>query len=78
VAAVIDIGLPEQTGDQLARRLREQFPALAILLTTGYDQHSFVRMFATDERINVLGKPFDGPDLLGALTALNVIAPRRD
>jgi DNA-binding NarL/FixJ family response regulator len=40
-AAVIDIGLPEQTGDQLAWQLREQFAALAILLTTGFDQHSY-------------------------------------
>ena len=63
-AAVIDIGLPEQTGDQLAWQLREQFPALAILLTTGFDQHSYVTMFETDDRIDDLGKPFDGPDLL--------------
>ena len=38
VVAVVDVGLPDQRGDDLARRLRTLRPELPILMASGYDQ----------------------------------------
>jgi CheY-like chemotaxis protein len=34
--AILDYAMPDMTGDQLADRIRESFPALPLLLATGY------------------------------------------
>lgn len=71
-AAVIDVGLPHQTGDELARQWRARRPNLAIILATGYDESRFQQIFASDARTRILGKPFDIPRLLLQLDALGV------
>lgn len=73
-AAVIDVGLPDLTGDQLIQQLRQAAPSLAIVLTTGYDHHRYEALFASDPRIRILGKPFDAPQLVDALSDLHVTA----
>ncbi|HET9395906.1 MAG TPA: response regulator, partial [Nitrospiraceae bacterium] len=45
-AAVIDVGLPNQPGDELARQWRERHPNLPIVLATGYDESRFKEIFA--------------------------------
>ncbi len=73
--AVIDVGLPHQTGDELARRWRERHPDMAIILATGYDENTFKQIFANDQRIRVLAKPFDIPRLLVQLDELGIHMP---
>jgi DNA-binding response OmpR family regulator len=73
-AAVIDVGLPDLTGDQLTQQLRQVAPSLPIVLTTGYDHHLYEALFASDERIRILGKPFDAPQLVDALSDMHVTA----
>ena len=70
--AVIDVGLPHQTGDELARQWRARHPNLAIILATGYDEGRFEKIFASDARTRVLAKPFDIPRLLLQFDALGV------
>jgi len=71
-AVVIDVGLPRQTGDELARQWRERYPNLPIVLATGYDESRFKQIFAGDSKTRVLSKPFDIPRLLLQLDALGV------
>jgi CheY-like chemotaxis protein len=75
-AAIIDIGLPDGRGDGLIAAFRSQRPEIAILLATGYDDAMAKDEFATDDRVAVLEKPFDGPKLRAALRDIGVgIAP---
>ena len=68
--AVIDVGLPDLRGDELARRLRADHPALRIVIATGYDTQDFKDRFAGDAAVAVLGKPFDEADLIEVLQSL--------
>jgi DNA-binding response OmpR family regulator len=71
-AAIIDVGLPQISGDRLAQQLRQLRPQLPIVLTTGYDHQIYETMFAGDELVRILGKPFDEFELLASLESLNV------
>jgi DNA-binding response OmpR family regulator len=73
--AIIDVGLPHQTGDELARQWRARHPDLAIILATGYDEARFQQIFASDTRTRILAKPFDIPRLLLQFDALGVHTP---
>jgi CheY-like chemotaxis protein len=58
-AAVIDIGLPDRKGDDLAHDLRQLNDRLPIALVTGYGSDSVQRNFPADSRVAYLGKPYD-------------------
>ena len=73
-AAIIDIGLPGMRGDELARLCRARFPALPIILATGYDESRYAGSVAADPLLAVLEKPFDTPRLLIRLESLGVHA----
>ncbi|MGD9980237.1 MAG: response regulator [Hyphomonadaceae bacterium] len=78
VAAIIDIGLPDGRGDQLAARARARQLGLAIILATGYEDAAARAKADGDRRVRVIGKPFDGPRLIAALAELGVSpAPRK-
>jgi DNA-binding response OmpR family regulator len=70
-AAVIDVGLPDQPGDQLVPLIRSSYPELPIIIATGFSEAEFGRRFQDDGRVRVIGKPFDGPHLFSALNALD-------
>jgi len=74
-AAIIDVGLPRQTGDELARNWRVVHPDMAIILATGYDEGRFQQLFGSDSKTRILSKPFDIPRLLLQLDALGVHTP---
>jgi DNA-binding NtrC family response regulator len=73
-AAVIDVGLPDIAGDELARRCRAHRQSLPIILTTGYDEHRFADLTAADPFLRLLGKPFDIPRLLLLLDGFGIQA----
>ncbi|HET6431358.1 PAS domain S-box protein [Dyella sp.] len=62
-----DVGLPDMSGVELARRLREAAPELPVLFATG-EVH--VRGVSPDERTRILTKPFGSDDVRDALDAL--------
>jgi CheY-like chemotaxis protein len=70
-AAVIDVGLPDQPGDQLVPLIRSSFPELPIVIATGFSEAEFGMRFQDDNRVRVIGKPFDGPHLFSALSSLD-------
>ncbi len=70
-AAIIDIGLPDTPGDQLVAPIRAALPKLPIVIATGFSETEFGRRFQDDERVRVIGKPFDAPLLWTVLAGLD-------
>lgn len=77
VAAIIDVGLPDMRGDELARECRSRLPMLPIIIATGYDERRYALDAAIDPLVTILGKPFDIPRLLLQLEKLGVFAPSK-
>lgn len=70
-AAIIDVGLPDTPGDQLIAPIRAALPDLPIVIATGFSESEFDRRFRDDDRVRVIGKPFDAPQLWSVLGALD-------
>ncbi|MDY0881619.1 response regulator [Dongia soli] len=66
-AAIIDIGLPDRKGDDLARELRRLNEQLPIALVTGYGKESVEENFKDDPLVAYLGKPYDLDELEAVL-----------
>ena len=72
VAVIVDIGLPDRSGDDLVREIRSMHSSLPIVVATGkgaVDAHS---MLHGVKHVAFLGKPYRAEDLYGALRAVNV------
>lgn len=76
--AVIDLGLPDRSGEELVSAIRAVRPDLPIVLTTGLADQAVCRRFAADDRLQILSKPFDPRALIDGLRKLGVweAAPR--
>lgn len=74
-AVIVDMGLPDRPGDQLAAELRAQRQNLPILIASGRSERELKDKFAADKRIGVLVKPYTAAMLVNALAALGVPAP---
>ncbi|AMN38633.1 response regulator [Rhodoplanes sp. Z2-YC6860] len=66
-AAIVDLGLPDRSGDQLVLEIRARYPDLPILLTTGFADENMRARFARDSRTRFFGKPFQPEALIEAL-----------
>ncbi|MDI4664090.1 PAS domain-containing protein [Xanthobacter autotrophicus] len=70
VLAVVDVGLPDMRGDEVVRRLAVIAPALPVIIATGYGTQDLEGEFGGIGRIALIGKPYDGATLRGALRNL--------
>jgi len=71
--AIVDVGLPDMRGDDLAARLRELAPRLPIVLATGYDGAPLAQRFADYAAITILSKPYSERDLRQAVASLGLM-----
>jgi PAS domain S-box-containing protein len=74
--AIVDIGLPDRSGLDVATELRKRFPELPIIIASGYGS-SRLGSLSGDENIAYLPKPFDDEQVKQVLLQLRVIAPPR-
>jgi DNA-binding response OmpR family regulator len=74
-AVIVDMGLPDRTGDQLAAEMRAQRHDLPILIASGRSERELKDRFASDARVGVLVKPYTASMLVGALESLGIKAP---
>lgn len=72
VAAIIDLGLPDRPGDQLAAEIRATHPELPLLIASGRSERELKERFGVDGRAAIVVKPFTGPMLLEALEKIGV------
>ncbi|MET0658041.1 MAG: response regulator [Steroidobacteraceae bacterium] len=75
-AVVVDIGLPDRTGDKLAREIRALYPDLPIVFTTGYVTPRATQDFTADSKVVFVTKPYLAADLTGALERLGIVIKR--
>lgn len=74
-AVIVDIGLPDCRGDDLAAELRAGGPMLPIILASGYDEKKVRRALRDDPCIRIVAKPYSDTELMEALLLLGVAAP---
>lgn len=68
----MDIGLPDQRGDDLIRDIRQTHPDLPLLVASGEDQVELKSRLGAFAPIAFLGKPYDTDQLGAALKTLGV------
>jgi CheY-like chemotaxis protein len=71
-AALVDIGLPDRPGDQLAAEIQALRGDLPIIIASGRSGRELRERFAGDPRIAILVKPYTGPLLLEVLAGVGV------
>jgi len=70
--AIIDVGLPDQRGDELAIKLRELRSELPIVIATGYGASSLDKRLQDTKDVVVITKPYDTGSLIAALNKLGI------
>jgi CheY-like chemotaxis protein len=73
-AALVDIGLPDRPGDQLAAEIHALRSELPIVIASGRSGRELREQFARNPRVTVLVKPYTAPLLLEVLAAAGVAA----
>jgi len=58
-----DVVLGESNGRVLADKLRQVYPAVPVLFTTGYTRNAIVHQGRLDPDVHLLNKPFTQQDL---------------
>ncbi len=71
-AAIVDLGLPDASGDSLVRELRLVYPALPIVISSGYDKATLQSRFPQERSIEFLSKPFTAEQLEAAIRDLGI------
>ncbi len=74
-AAIIDMGLPDAKGDALVRELRVIYPALPIVISSGYDKAALQGKFAGAQFVEFLTKPYTEDQLRDALGRVGIDSP---
>jgi DNA-binding response OmpR family regulator len=72
-AVIIDIGLPDRPGDELAAELREKWAYLPIIVASGHDSSKLPQWLRQDKLIRLVAKPYDNSALNVALGDLGVV-----
>jgi len=68
----VDLGLPDATGDSLVRELRTLYPALPIVISSGYDKATLQGKFSGHQSMEFLSKPFTAEQLEAAIRDVGV------
>jgi DNA-binding response OmpR family regulator len=71
-AVIIDLGLPDRSGDQVAAEIRQLHSDLPLLIASGRSERELKERFVLDGRVGIVVKPFTGTMLLDALEKLGV------
>jgi CheY-like chemotaxis protein len=74
--AIVDVGLPDRTGNQLVREIRGAYPSLPIVLATGRSTAELAHQFRGEPKLGFLSKPYTQAELLAALSGVGVAVRR--
>ena len=70
--AVVDIGLPDRPGEELAAEMKKLRPQLPIIIASGYGEQELRSRFKFDESLVFLSKPYQLASLEAAIGALGI------
>ncbi|MEE4300841.1 MAG: PAS domain S-box protein [Pseudomonadales bacterium] len=65
---LLDVGLPELSGEDVYRAVAARRPDLPVILMSGYDRTARMQQLRGEGAAGVLGKPFSREDLLAELS----------
>jgi CheY-like chemotaxis protein len=68
--AIVDVGLPDGRGDELAVELRGLRTGLPLIIATGYDEAHLDRRLRAHQQTAILTKPYDIAQLQAAIAAI--------
>jgi DNA-binding response OmpR family regulator len=71
-AVIIDLGLPDRSGEQLAGEIRATHADVPIVIASGRSERELRDRFAGDDHIAILVKPYTATMLLDSLASLGV------
>ena len=71
-ALIIDLGLPDRSGDQLAAELRDAKVEVPILIASGRSEREIRDRFVNDPRVGILVKPYTASMLVDALEQVGI------
>ena len=71
-AVIVDVGLPDGRGDDLAAELRAADQRLPIVIASGYGEAQFRARFPNDPMMAFLDKPYEHTQLERVLARLGV------
>lgn len=71
-AIILDIGLPDRSGDVLTREIRAIYPSVPIVLATGHLRSEFKSVVDDHHGIAFLSKPYSADGLISALREAGV------
>ena len=71
-AVILDIGLPDRSGEVLAHEIRALHAALPIIMATGHGAGKLRETFKGEQNIAFVEKPYTAADLLSALRQLGI------
>jgi len=69
--AIVDIGLPDRSGLDLATEFRARWPDMKIAIASGYGESAMGRL-RSDPQVTFLAKPFDRAALARAMEKLGI------
>jgi len=70
--AVVDVGLPDRPGEELAVEIKKIRPQLPIIIASGYAEQDLRHRFKSTERLVFLAKPYQKAGLEAAIGALGI------
>jgi DNA-binding response OmpR family regulator len=76
-AVIIDLGLPDRSGEHLAGEIRAMHANLPIVIASGRSERELRDRFTGDDRIAILVKPYTPTLLLDSLGSLGVTGAGR-
>jgi CheY-like chemotaxis protein len=76
-AVIVDIGLPDRSGDDVVREIRSMHSSLPIVVASGKGAKDVGDILQGMKHIVFLGKPYLADDLYHALRTLNVAIPAK-
>jgi CheY-like chemotaxis protein len=71
-AVIVDIGLPDRSGDELVREMRTLHPSMPVVFATGAGSQELQSQFRGEGRIAFVTKPYTEEALLAALASLGI------
>jgi PAS domain S-box-containing protein len=73
--AIVDIGLPDRSGLDLAHDLRARYPQLPLVIASGYGSGQLGSL-SKDPHVAYLAKPYDEGAVANVLESLGIIPPK--
>ncbi|BCP51785.1 hypothetical protein K32_04020 [Kaistia sp. 32K] len=73
---IIDLDLPDRSGAELAKEIRDNRADVPIVIASGYDEASLDHALADDARVGFLGKPYGVKGVMQVLAELGILVDR--